>query len=316
MSSIDQHDALLKNISNTNLIPSLKSQIKMAIRDRLKNQRPIKQSQPANPKSELANNIILEFLFSNGFHNTASVFYTESNAHQMPRSEILEGLQIKDRPGLIAELLITNVSHPSISTQTENMDLNAKLDAIDREIKRKKEEGRIISSEEMLRRGIEDLDHEFEERYNKEFQSRLDLFRATDLANSASMDAQRHSSELQRIQKEMEADLKLKTSELRTKFQRDADLLRVKRRELEREIGKWADQNVKLISTEAQSSEANAIKADTETKAQKIEAKMLILQKKEERERRKLEDLQLEHNRAKREVEKLKLAISMYQSRQ
>ncbi|OHS98847.1 hypothetical protein TRFO_01930 [Tritrichomonas foetus] len=315
MEETDEREALLDEISHTNLIPSLKSQIKKTVRDILKNHAQIEPKRPVTETSELANNIILEFLFSNGFHNTASVFYTESNVHQMARPQILEGLQINDNPGLIAELLLTKISHPSVSIQTESMDLNSKLQAIDREIKRKKEEGRIISSEEMLRRGIEDLDREYEERFNKELAHRLDVFRASELATSASQDAARRSAELQRIHQEMESELKQKTADLRAKFQRDADILRIRQRELEREIGKWAEQNVQKVATEAEISEAHKIKADAEKKAQKIEAKAMLLERKLEKDRRKLEDIQLEHNKAKREVEKLKMALALAQKR-
>ncbi|KAK8887949.1 hypothetical protein M9Y10_039008 [Tritrichomonas musculus] len=315
MSEIDDREALFNEVSKTNLIPSLKSQIKIAVRDLLKNNGKVQPKRPVTEDSELANNIILEYLFANGFHNTASVFFTESNVHQMPRSQLIEGLQIDDSPGLIAELLLTNISHPSVSTQTESMDLNAKLDAIDREVRRKKEEGRILSSEEMLRRGMEDINREFDDRFNKELSNQLEIFRSSELANYAVIDAQKRSAELQKIHKEMEVELKQKVMDLRTKFQRDADILRVRQRELEREISKWAEQNVQKIATEAEVSEAETIKADTEAKAQKIEAKAMILEKKLEKDRRTLEDLQLEHNRAKREVEKLKLAISLYQQR-
>lgn len=315
MSEIDDREALFNEVSKTNLIPSLKSQIKIAVRDLLKNHGKVQPKRPVTEDSELANNIILEYLFANGFHNTASVFFTESNVHQMPRSQLIEGLQIDDSPGLIAELLLTNISHPSVSTQTESMDLNAKLDAIDREVRRKKEEGRILSSEEMLRRGMEDINREFDDRFNKELSNQLEIFRSSELANYAVIDAQKRSAELQKIHKEMEVELKQKVMDLRTKFQRDADILRVRQRELEREISKWAEQNVQKIATEAEVSEAETIKADTEAKAQKIEAKAMILEKKLEKDRRTLEDLQLEHNRAKREVEKLKLAISLYQQR-
>lgn len=315
MSNIDDKETLLDEITQSNLIPSLKSQIKISVRNILKNPSKSIPKRPISKESELANNIILEYLFSNGFHNTASVFFTESNVHQMPRSQMLEELNIHERPGLVAELLLTNESHPSVSTQTESLDLNSKLDQIDREIKRKKQEGRIVSSEEMLRRGIEDIDREFEERYNKELAHRLDVFRASELANSASLDAQKRKAEIQKIHKEMETDLKQKIVELRTQFQRDADLLRVKQRELEREIGKWADKNIKKVATEAETSEAEKIKNDTEKKLQKIEAKSMVIEKKLESEMRKLEDLQLEHNRAKREVEKLKLALSLQQQR-
>ena len=315
MSEIDEREALLNEISHTNLIPSLKSQLKINVRGILKNKISLNQNRPVSESSELANNIILEYLFANGFHSAASVFFTESNVHQMSRSEVLEGLHINDRPGLVAELLLTQPSNPSVSIQTEDMDLNSKLEAIDRAVKRKKNEGRAVSSEEMLRRGIEDIEREYEERYNNELSRRLDLFRAGELANSAAIDARQHSVELQRIHHEMEADLKQKVADLRAKFQRDSDILRVKQRELEREIGKWAEQNIAKIASESDVAKANAIKKDTENKSKKIGAKAMILEKKLEKDLRKLEDLQLEHNKAKREVEKLQMAIELCQQR-
>jgi hypothetical protein len=100
---------------------------------------------------EYAKNIILEFLSASGFHSTASVSYTESNTWQMPRAELIDGLQVPDSPGLLAELLIT---HPSISTQTENIDLCASFEAVEKEMKRKRQVARHRSTEDVLRRGI------------------------------------------------------------------------------------------------------------------------------------------------------------------
>ena len=311
----DQREELFDDISRTNLIPSLKAQLRMAVCDSLKKNPLVKPRRPVTEESECAKNIILEVLFACGFHSTASVFYTESEMHQLPRDELIEKLQVSKSPGLLAELLLTNQSHPSISTQTENCDLNAKLEAVEMEMRRKRMLGRMQSSEDMLRRGIEQIEHEFEEKYHKELSKRMDLFRAGELLRLQAEDTRKHEAELARMKSEMEAEFRQKTADLRTQYQRDSDAVRVKQRELEREIGKWAERNVKYVATDAQISEASQIKADCEKKQTKIRAKALVLTRKVEKERRKLEDLKLAHNRAKREIEKLQLAINMYEQK-
>jgi hypothetical protein len=97
----------------------------------------------------------------------------------------------------------------------------------------------------------------------------------------------------------MEAEFRQKTTDLRLQFQRDSDVVRVKQREPEREISKWADRTTQTIATEAQIAQADQIKAEAARKEAKIKAKEMVLR------RRKLEDLRLEHNRANREIEKL-----------
>jgi hypothetical protein len=110
----------------------------------------------------------------------------------------------------------------------------------------------------------------------------------------------------------MEAEFRQRAAELRVQFQRDADILRLKQRELEREIGKWADTQVRVVASEAQMFEAQRVRDETERKAAKIRAKAVVLEQKVEKERRKLEDIRLEHNKAKHEIERLQLAIDMY----
>jgi hypothetical protein len=312
MSEIDERSEFLAEISRTNLIPSLKAQLRMAVCERLRSRGGDPPTPPVSEQSEFAKNIILEFLYASGFHSTASVFYTESHMHQMPRDTLIEGLQVSNSPGLLAELLITHTSHPSISTQTENIDLSAKLEAVEQEMKRKRQVARYQSTEEILRHGIEQLEHEFEDRFQTQLNQQLDLFRAGDLSMYQSEERRRINAELDRLKREMEAEFRQKATELRVQFQRDADVLRVKQRELEREIGKWADHQVRNIASEAQISEAQRIREETERKAAKIEAKAIVLEQILEKHRRKLEDVRLEHNKAKREIERLQLAISMY----
>jgi hypothetical protein len=261
---------------------------------------------------EYAKNVILEFLYASGFHSSASVFYVESEMHQIPRNVLIDGLQVPDSPGLLAELLLTQPSHPSISTQTEDIDLSTKLEAVDREMKRRRQLSRYQSTEDVLQRGIEQIEREFEDRFQKEFNHRLDLFRAGDLSLAYAEETRRHTSELDRVQREMEAEYRQKTANLRLQFQRDSDVVRVKQRELEREISKWAEYTTQTIATEAQVAQAQRIKEEAARKEAKIKAKALILHDKLETSQRKLEDLKLEHNRAKREIEKLQMAITMY----
>jgi hypothetical protein len=223
-------------------------------------------------------------------------------------------MQVPDSPGLIVELLLTHPSYPSISTQTEAEDLSAKLEAVDTDMRRKRQIDRRVASEDLLKHGIEQIERDFEARFSRELANRMNIWRNSDLLRMQSDDTTRHSAELDRIRREMEADLKRRTSELRTQFQRDSDVVRVKQRELEREIGKWAERTVKKVATDSDIAEIERIKRDTENKAQKIRAKSMVLAKKVEKERRRLEDMRLEHNRAKREIEKLRMAINLYET--
>ena len=59
------------------------------------------------------------------------------------------------------------------------------------------------------------------------------------------------------------------------------------------------------------SAEARRILDESEEKAKKIKAKMMVISKKLESDLRKLEDEQLEHRKTKREIEKLKLSIQL-----
>jgi hypothetical protein len=313
MSDIDDRTDLLSEISQTNLIPSLKAQLRMAVCEKLRSCRPADRPKPpVSEESEYAKNVILEFLYASGFHSTASVFYAESEMHQIPRNLLIDRLQVSDSPGLLAELLLTHPSHPSISTQTEEVDLSAKLAAVEQEMKRRRQMARYQSTEDILRRGIEQIEREYEERFQKELSHRVEIFRAGDLSIAYAEESRRHSAELDRIQREMEAEFRQKTVEMRVQFQRESDVVRVKQRELEREIGKWADHTVQNVATEAQVVQAQQIKEEAERKEVKIKAKALALRTKVEADRRKLEDLELEHRRAKREIEKLRLAIAMY----
>lgn len=316
MGDIEEREALLDEISQTSLIPSLKAQLKMAVRDKIAGRYVTKKTRNISQESEVIDNIILEFLFAQGFNNTASVFFSESELHPQNRENLLQYLQINDTPGLISELLLDFPSHPSISTQTEANDLSSKLEEVELQIRRRKQEGRYISSEEMLRRGIEDIDREFEEKYNNELKSRIDMLRASEISKVQAEDITRNNIRLEQMRQEMEADLRQKTAELRTQYQRDSDILRVKQRELEREISKWAEQNVQNVVVESHASEIDQIKASTEDKSKKLEAKIFMLQRKLEKERRKLEDVRLEHNKSKRELEKIRIAISIYEQNQ
>ena len=244
MNENDEREKLFNQISNTNIIPSLKAQLKLAIKDklRMKLKKPFPRS--VSQETEIANNIIMEFLFACGFHSTASIFFAESSMHQLTREDILEYIQVNDNPGTIAELLIAEDSKPSITTQTDFQDLSSKLAAIDEEIRKRKRDANAFSAEEMMRKGMDEIDHEFEERFNKEFQHKMDVFRATELANILSSEQHKNQMELDRLRKELEAELRQKTNAERIKFDRTADGLRAKQRELEAEIGKWAEQNV------------------------------------------------------------------------
>lgn len=311
MNEEDERENLLNEIKKTNIIPSLKAQLKMAIKDKLQSK--LKKTIPRSisQESEIANNIILEFLFSCGFHSTASIFFAESSMHQLTREEILENVQVNDGPGTIAELLIAEDSKPSISVQTEFQDLSTKLAAVDDQIEKKKRDDAAFSAEEMMRKGMDEIDREYELRFNNELQHRLDVFRATELANTLASDRNRNQMELDRLKKELEADLRRKTNDERIKFDRTADGLRAKQRELEVEIGKWAEQNVINAKAGTLSLEVRQILKDADEKGQKIKSKMMIISKKLESDICKLEDEQLEHRKTKREVEKLKLSIQL-----
>jgi hypothetical protein len=285
----------------------------MAVCEILQSKTPSTPVRPVSEESEYAKNVIFEFLYASGFHSSASVFYAESEMHQIPRTELIEQLKVDNSPGLLAELLLSRESHPSISTQTENVDLFSRLEAVEQEVKRKKQMARYESTEDILRRGIEKLELEFEERFNRELGHRLDIFRASDLSMIQSEETRRHNAEIIRMRRDMELELGQKSAELRAQFQRDSDIFRSKQRELEREIGKWADVAIKHVSIDGEAIAANQIKEEAERKAAKIKGKALALNQKCERGRRKLEDLRLEHNRAKREIEKLRMAIAMYQ---
>jgi chromosome segregation ATPase len=141
----------------------------------------------------------------------------------------------------------------------------------------------------------------------------MDIFRAGDLSITQAEDTRRRTAEMDRMRRDMELDFNQKAAELRAEYQRDSDIFRTRQRELEREIGKWADLAVKHVSVDGEAAEARRIKEDAERKAAKIRAKSAVLNQKCEVARRKLEDLQLEHNRAKREIEKLRLSISLYE---
>jgi hypothetical protein len=312
MTDGDERMEFLTEVSRTNLIPSLKAQLRMAVCERLLSHGADPPRPAVSEQSECAKNIILEFLYASGFHSTASVFYTESDMRQIPRSELVDGLQVPHSPGLLAELLITHSSHPSISTQTENIDLSARLEAVEQEMKRKRQIGRYRSTEDVLRCGIEELEREFEGRFQTQLNQQLDLFRSGDLVTYQADEGRRTGAELERLRHEMEADFRQRAAELRVQFQRDSDILRLKQHELEREIGKWADTQVRAVASEAQMSEAQRVKDETERKAAKIREKAVVLERKVEKERRKLEDIRLEHNKAKHEIERLQLAINMY----
>jgi hypothetical protein len=249
MSDTDDRSELWAEISQTNLIPSLKAQLRMAVCERLRSCRPSpKPKPPVSEESEYAKNVILEFLYASGFHSSASVFYVESEMHQVPRTLLIEGLQVSDSPGLLAELLLTQPSHPSISTQTEDIDLSTKLEAVEQEVKRRRVIARYKSSEDILQRGIEQIEREYEDRFQKELSHQLEIFRAGDLSMAYAEETRRHTAELERLEREMEAEFRQKTADLRLQFQRDSDVVRVKQRELEREISKWAEHTVQNIA--------------------------------------------------------------------
>lgn len=311
MNDLEERKALFNEISNTNIIGSLKSQFKRALADRLLNNKAPELPRPISEESEIANNIILEFLFAAGFHNTASVFFSESKMHQMPRESILESVDVGNGPGTIAELLVHPQSLPSISTQTEFEDLGSKLNAIDEQVRKKRQMDRALSCEETLHRGIDEIDKDIENRFNTELKRRLDIFRASELATYSSTETARNNAQLEMIKKELEADLRQKTNEMRRSFDKSASGLRTKQRELETEIGKWAERNVENVKLDAKTAEVRKILAETEEKAKQIKAKTMTLAKKMEKDLCRLEDEQLEHRKTKREVEKLRMSIAM-----
>ena len=311
MTESEEREKLYNEISKTNIIPSLKAQLKLSIKDKLRNK--LKKTIPRNVSydTEVANNIILEFLLACGFSSTASIFFAESSMHQITREEILNAIQVKDGTGTIAEMLVNENSNPSISTQTDLQDLDMKLAQIEDEIQRRRRNENAFSAEEMMRKGMEEIDREYEDRFNREFQHKMDVFRATELANILASDQRKNEAELDRLKKELEAELRQKTNAERVKFDRAADGLRAKQRELEAEIGKWAEQNVMNSKAAVMSLEARNALKDGEEKEKQIKAKMMVISKKLERDLCKLEDEQLAHRKTKREIEKLKLSIRL-----
>ena len=313
MGDYQQREELLKEISQTGLIPSLKAQMRHSVKERLLSKVPIPKKRSKTEQSELTDNIILEYLFSSGFTSTASVFYSEASINQISRETILNQLNIKDTPGLVAELLLDFPSTPSISTQTENFDLNSRLAAVENEFRLKRSEGRLISSEEMLRRGIEDIEREYEDKFQSELSKRMSLFRSSELMQAATREARNTEMKIQQHKIQLESDLNQRIANLRSQFEKDSEVLKSKQRELEREIGAWAERNISSLKEDSTSSKIRKIKEETTEKAKLLEQKTQVLLNKLEKDRRKLEDIQLEHNKAKREVEKLRSSISIYQ---
>lgn len=307
----DERVELLEEIRKTNIIPSLKTQLKMALCDKLRssNKTEIKRSQ--SRETEIIDNIVLEFLYKCGFHNTASIFFAESNMHQLPREHISSTLQIVESDKPILEILVADESHPSILTQTEFQDLDSKLSSVEDELRKKRKTEIALSSEDILRSGIDAIEHEFEMRFQKELANKIDIFRATELSKALASDKMYQESELERIQKELDVELRQKTNQERAKFDKTAEALHAKQRELEFEIQKWAEQNILRARENTMTTEARAILKDCDEKSKKIEAKIEVLKRKCEKDLRKLEDAQLEHRKSKREVEKLKLSIEL-----
>lgn len=307
----DERSQLLKEISKTGIIPSIKAQMKMAVYNKLLNRKNENIVRKQTKDTEIINNIILEFLFKSGLHSTASVFFSESCMHQLPREAVIEEIKIPNSPGTIIELLVTPVSQPSIETQTEYEDINTKLIAVDEDLRRKRKLGRALSSEDMLRKGMDEIEKEIERQFNSEVQRKMEMFRASELADLRSLEEARFTSKMDMMKKEFEADLRTKTNELRIRFDRSADVLRAKQRELELEISKWAEKNIRNVNIDSTTIEVKRIMAEADEKAKQIKAKNLVLSRKLEKDLCKLEDEQLEHRKTKREVEKLRLAIAM-----
>ncbi|EAY05565.1 hypothetical protein TVAG_300460 [Trichomonas vaginalis G3] len=311
MNETDERIELLEEIRKTNIIPSLKTQLKMALCDKLRNHNKTEIIRSQSRQSEIIDNIVLEYLYKCGFHSTASIFFAESNMHQLPREQILSTMQVVDTQQTIMEMLVSDESHPSILTQTDYQDLDSKLNSVEEELRRKRKSERTLSSEDMLRRGIDAIDNEYELRFQKELANRMDMWRASELSKALSSDKIYQDSELERIQKELEVNLRQKTNEERNKFDKTSEALHAKQRELEAEIQKWAEQNIIRARENTMTTEARAILQDCEQKSDKIQAKIEVLQRKCEKDLRKLEDAQLEHRKSKREVEKLKLSIQL-----
>ena len=312
MENFEERDELYQEIMESNLIPSLKKQIKMIIQDKLISKKIVQKKLNKTENSELIDNIILEFLLYCGFHNTASIFFTESSMHQLPRSELTKKLNISNEPIPIFNLLLKNSNKSSISTQTDIDNLERKLEAIDSEIRQKKILERTLSAEEQLIRGIEEIDYEFELKFNSELQKRLEIWRSNELSDFISEFNNKSDNQLNLMRKELEYELKEKINELKLNFLKSGEHLRSKQREMEIEIGKWAEHNINNISKIQFSHENQEILKKTDEKLKKIEAKSLILNKKYEEDLQKLEDKKLEHKKVKRRIETLKLSISIF----
>ncbi|KAH0792937.1 hypothetical protein GPJ56_003201 [Histomonas meleagridis] len=230
----------------------------------------------------------------------------------MSRKEMIKSLQIDDQPGLISELLLDYKSRSNASIQKESDDISSKLEAVELQIRKKRQFTRMQSSEDQLRRGLETIDRDYEIKFQKELNSRLEIFRSTELSQVKSDTLRRHETELEKIRVELESDLKKKTADLYVQFEKDSEVLRMKQREIEREICKWSDRKIEEIANEADCAEAAAIRADTEKKLKMIKERTMQIQRKVEERMRELEDIRLANNKAKRESEKLKLAIEIY----
>jgi hypothetical protein len=110
--------------------------------------------------------------------------------------------------------LIRHSSHPSISTQTENIDLSARLEAVEQEMKRKWQVARYRSTEDVLRRGIEELEREFEGPFQKKLNQQLDLFHVGNLAAYQADERRRTGAELECLRHKVEVNFRQQAAEL------------------------------------------------------------------------------------------------------
>jgi len=302
---------LYEKLNETPIVASLKSQLKQTLINKLRNRVSLSSKRTIDEKCNLLYNIILEYLIACGFQNSASIFFSESSMYQISKKDIYNAVSIPKSPITTAENLLSIQNYPSIMTQTTNEDVDAKLQEIDSMFRLKRSEDRQKSIENHLMNGISDIEKEIEDRFNEEMKKRLSMFRASELAAYVTSETASNNQNLNILRREMEQNLKEKTTELKIKHLRNTESIRVKQRELELEIGKWAEKNVENVIAEHQSQEAIEISKKCEYKIKKLEAKAHVLEQKIEQDLRNIEDEKLEHRKTKRQIEKLELSLKV-----